>query len=625
MKWRRYLIGVFVLVFLLSTSVLGLLLVEESQDLSSRASIGGVERNMEVEGVEEEGWMVEEYKDLIAGEMVRVGFASGSWERKGDLLVNEVAGISVKLASSATSDQVLLSSVLTSQYELVDSLQSTGTRLANAKAQSFRYTFFGEEVVVQIFEIQVGGGMLKALAIMPGLEEQRVVEELLANVSTGEVKGVNDTDSSIKVASLVRPSVVRVVTSMCAKARLVAGGVDYRFCGASTGSGFFVTSQGHVATNGHVVKMLPETALSVGVQNGTLKTMLADILALKARESGVESVTTTEQIEELYGSVESLLRLGELVERMQLNGEISVSGEEYKFYVQLGKTPAVVTSAYQVETGEDIVTAELIGVDYEGVSDQGFKSSDIGLLKMNAVGNYPALELGEANVLSSGEAIQIFGFPGVVGGSSQEIPLDVSASGEPTITRGVVSAIKEARGDRKRLIQTDASITHGNSGGPAVDEGGKVIGIATYGLIDDQLSGNFNFLRDVMDLKQLMESNGVVREKGVYEKWKQGLESFWLGYYRFAVEDFREVKELYPSHPTVNEYAQIAVGKVGSLEDKTPRFTRTQRRGLMAVSGVSAVLGLIGILALGSWSLIEKKKQPGFGGAGNIYAERPPV
>ena len=54
-------------------------------------------------------------------------------------------------------------------------------------------------------------------------------------------------------------------------------------------------------------------------------------------------------------------------------------------------------------------------------------------------------------------------------------PLDQSLEG--TLTRGVVSAIREENG--VRMIQSDVSILPGNSGGPLLDKWGNVIGIST--------------------------------------------------------------------------------------------------------------------------------------------------
>ena len=56
--------------------------------------------------------------------------------------------------------------------------------------------------------------------------------------------------------------------------------------------------------------------------------------------------------------------------------------------------------------------------------------------------------------------------------------------GEPTVTLGIVSAldrtiITEAAAPSTGLIQTDAAISSGNSGGPLVDAGGRIVGINT--------------------------------------------------------------------------------------------------------------------------------------------------
>lgn len=75
--------------------------------------------------------------------------------------------------------------------------------------------------------------------------------------------------------------------------------------------------------------------------------------------------------------------------------------------------------------------------------------------------------------------------PGLELGASEppEIGTDVIAIGNPlgferSVTRGIVSAIRWI--DGIRVVQTDAAINEGNSGGPLVLEDGRVVGISTW-------------------------------------------------------------------------------------------------------------------------------------------------
>jgi len=95
--------------------------------------------------------------------------------------------------------------------------------------------------------------------------------------------------------------------------------------------------------------------------------------------------------------------------------------------------------------------------------------SDIAVLKTD--GNVPAVaRLGNSDVLKPGESIIAIGSP--------------LGNFKNTVTVGVVSAtgraIDTGNGYQiEDLIQTDAAINHGNSGGPLVNLAGEVIGINT--------------------------------------------------------------------------------------------------------------------------------------------------
>lgn len=92
--------------------------------------------------------------------------------------------------------------------------------------------------------------------------------------------------------------------------------------------------------------------------------------------------------------------------------------------------------------------------------------TDIALVKVDA-NELPALEVGDDAELVLGEDIYAIG-----------TPLD-SKLGQ-SVTRGVLSGRREI--DGRTYLQTDVSISPGNSGGPLIDGQGKVVGIATLKL-----------------------------------------------------------------------------------------------------------------------------------------------
>ena len=104
---------------------------------------------------------------------------------------------------------------------------------------------------------------------------------------------------------------------------------------------------------------------------------------------------------------------------------------------------------------------------------------------------------------------------------------NVVALGSPlglagTVTRGIVSAIRYPTGEILEdfapnyvtLIQTDASISPGNSGGPLVNNRGEVIGVNTFNVPGGGSAQNLNFAISIVDiLNELNMQKPFAKEK----------------------------------------------------------------------------------------------------------------
>jgi S1-C subfamily serine protease len=75
-----------------------------------------------------------------------------------------------------------------------------------------------------------------------------------------------------------------------------------------------------------------------------------------------------------------------------------------------------------------------------------------------------------------------------------------------TISDGIISAIsrqtEQTLTSKFGYLQTTTTITHGNSGGPLVDEDGKVVGINTYTMQENLGTPQFNFAVDINNVKE---------------------------------------------------------------------------------------------------------------------------
>jgi serine protease Do len=145
--------------------------------------------------------------------------------------------------------------------------------------------------------------------------------------------------------------------------------------------------------------------------------------------------------------------------------------------------------------------AKLIGTD---------QISDIALIKIEG-SNLPFLRMGNSDDVLIGEWVIAFGNPFGL--------FDISD--KPTVTVGVVSATKmnlQAQEGRtyRGMIQTDAAINSGNSGGPLVNTMAEVIGLNSVIYTPNQGSIGLGFAIPINRVKKIVEqlkSNGKIERQ----------------------------------------------------------------------------------------------------------------
>ncbi len=109
---------------------------------------------------------------------------------------------------------------------------------------------------------------------------------------------------------------------------------------------------------------------------------------------------------------------------------------------------------------------------------------DLAVLKVENTDGMEQASLGSSSTMKVGAEVVALGYP-----ESFDLGNDL------TVTNGTVSRLNAQRDKYQDLIQTDAGITHGNSGGPLVNRRGEVIGINTLGFYtaEGEREPNINF------------------------------------------------------------------------------------------------------------------------------------
>ncbi|MCA9174051.1 MAG: trypsin-like peptidase domain-containing protein [Planctomycetales bacterium] len=146
-------------------------------------------------------------------------------------------------------------------------------------------------------------------------------------------------------------------------------------------------------------------------------------------------------------------------------------------------------STVHVTVGNERYPADVIGFDDE---------HDLAVLRVQATG-MPSLPLADSEQVQLAEAIRVIGYPisDILGTSVK-------------VTQGSIAGVVD---QEVKLLQVDATVNPGNSGGPMLNDRGEVLGVVTSGLFGSDLA-EVGFCMPANDVRNLLKKTGVPFKTG---------------------------------------------------------------------------------------------------------------
>jgi Trypsin-like peptidase domain len=405
--------------------------------------------------------------------------------------------------------------------------------------------------------------------------------------------GGNVSNPVVRAVDIAEPAVVRIFTVVNSTLTVhfsstndvtfpQQGGNAYQL--ESSGTGTFISAHGDILTADHVINP-PQADMTQFLDQAAAP----DVATYINQNLKPSSQVTADQVTQE-------LQSGQLASTPQYSKPIS--------QVFLSTSFTGPLSASNLNSVPSQLQAQVDKIEQESAVNQ----RDVAIVHVSNMDDMPSVQLGDSSNVQQQDNLTIIGFPG--NGDVSNAPNDLLTS---SVNQIMVSSIKTTDTGAP-VIQVGGNVEHGDSGGPALDSNGAVVGIVSFGLATNS-PGSTSFLQASNSARDLVQAQHLDTSPGPLQRaWSQAFNDYastQAGHWHTAASEFAAIAAHYPLFKAITPYLNYA--QTQAQHESAPQSQPTnnnpvsQNNTLMAYALTIGAIVLLLLLVVLLFAMIMRK------------------
>jgi S1-C subfamily serine protease len=435
---------------------------------------------------------------------------------------------------------------------------------------------------------------LRSTILTPGMTLLSLIFMLASptNVlAAGGIPGGNIADPVVRAVDIAKPAVVRIFTTISGNvtvhftstqsATFPLNGGNYKL--EFSGSGAFISAHGDILTANHVVNPPHDSQLN----DSLFQTAAQDVADYINQNFNATTPYTAEDALAFMtnGNFRTDTLYGKPSSDVYFSTDYSGPSSQTDFK-KLGSDVRLHVNKIEQYSATNI--------------------HDVAIIHIN-MNDTPSIQLGDSSGVAQLDTLTIIGFPGNADISTKQDPTQLLTS---SVNKVYVSALKD-NDMGSSLIQVGGNVEHGDSGGPALDSSGTIIGVvSSYSSEADYPLGT-SFLQASSNAQNLLLAQGLDTTPGPFEKaWRQAFTDYAStapGHWHKAQQEFQKLSDKYLNFNGMTPYLNYAADQASHEKLPTAATPSAPNYGAWEV-GIAGIL-LLFLIVLGGLLFFMAKRQ----------------